>query len=151
MVNLRDLIAECESFQSAVGADDAEEAKAFLHITAYAPDEAAFKRPFGLICRTENDKEETVAVGDSNIGGDLEVRFEQDIPADYKDKPDNAELNFLNWVEAVLAEMWVLSRQPGHFAINNIDTIEGPMQIESDKAAVFVNGWRLLINWGLST
>lgn len=151
MVNLRDLVAECESFQTVVGAADAEEAKAYLHITAYTPETGAFERPFGLICKTENDKDEAVAVDDSNIGGDLELRFEQDIPAEYKAQPKNAELYFLNMVEAVLAEIWLLSRQAGRFAINNIDCIEGPTQYESDEAGSFINGVRLLVNWGLST
>ncbi len=151
MVNLRDLVAASEGFQAGVGAEDAEEAKEHLHITAYTPETGAFERPFGLICRTETDKDEAVAVDDSINGGDLELRFEQDIPADYKDKPKNAEIYFLNWVEAVLADMWVLSRQGGSFAMNNIDTIEGPTQYESDEAGSFINGIRLMINWGLTS
>lgn len=158
MINLRDLIAESSSFQAGVGAEDAEEAKKHLHITACLPSEITdpesgettlvFEWPYGLICRTENDKDKMIAVDESTVGGDLELRFEQEIPEEYKDNPKNAELNFLNWVEAVVADMWTLSRLPGYFAINSIDCIEGPTQIEYEGGK-YINGIRLLVNWGI--
>lgn len=148
MVNLRDLIAECESFQAWTGAAGSQEAKNYLFMTAYAPANGIFTKPFGLVCRTENDKDETIAVDEDNVGGDLELRFEDTIPVDYEEVPKNAELYFLNMVEAVLAEMWVLSRQAGKFAINSITLIEGPTQYE-ETAGKYVNGTRLMVNWGI--
>ncbi len=155
MLNLRDLVAATSSFQEWAGAEDSEEAKGNLHVTAYEPpmdeqENPQFVRPFGLVCRTENDKDENIAVGENTVGGDLELRFEDDIPAEYKDNPENAELEFLNRVEAVLAEMWQLSRQPGYFAMNSVDCIEGPTQIEYGSGK-YNNAIRLQVNWGLTS
>jgi len=148
MVNLRNLVAECESFQAWTGAADSVEARNYLFMTAYTPADGVFIKPFGLVCRTDNDKDETIAVDADNVGGDLELRFEDTIPVDYKKVPKNAELYFLNKVETVLAEMWTLSRQAGKFAINSITLIEGPTQYK-EKAGKFINGIRLMVNWGI--
>jgi len=155
MLNLRQLIAESATFQAAVGATTgdaskkADDAKFHIHITAYTPENADFTRPFALICKTENDKEQNIATNTFAIGGDLELRIEAAIPAAYRDDPKNAEWNFLNFVETVLAEIKALSAMPGYFAINNITCIEGPTQYES-AAGTFVYGVRLMVGWGLS-
>ena len=44
--NLRDLIAGSAAFQVAVGAGDAESAKAYIHIAEYKPADAEFDRPY---------------------------------------------------------------------------------------------------------
>lgn len=151
MVNLRNLVAECESWQAWTGAADAEAAKAFLYVAAYyIPKDTELVKPLGVICRTENDKNEAIAVDSDTVGGDLELRLEDKIPIDFKEQPGNAELYFLNMVEAVLREMWTLSRQPGKIGINSITLIEGPGLYE-ETAGNFVNGIRLMINWGISS
>jgi hypothetical protein len=155
MVNLRNLVAESEAFQAVVGASDSEEAKDYVPMVAYAPEDEVFKDTFALICRTENDKDESIAVDADSVNGDLELWFEQNIPSDYKNANTggitdaaNAELYFLNMYEAVLAEMWTLSRQPGKFAINNITNIEGPM-LTQNKTKDWKYLVRLQVGWGI--
>lgn len=155
MLNLRDLVAATSSFQEWVGAGDPEEAKENLYVTAYEPpmneeEHPQFVRPFGLICRTENDKDEKIAVDENTVGGDLELRFEDNIPEAYKDNPKNAELEFLNHVEAVLAEMWQLSKLAGYLVMNSVDCIEGPTQIQYESGK-YNNAIRLQVNWGLTS
>ncbi len=123
-------------------------AKAALHIASYET-AGSFARPFGLISQVGNIKNEGIAVSEFETGGDLEVQFQATIPTVYVDDDPNAELNFLNLVDEIIEDMKTLSSQPGYFAINNIDAIEGPMQIEVDAGA-HVYGIRYLINWGLS-
>lgn len=149
MVNLRNLIAECESWQAWTGAADAEAAKAYMSITAcYVGESGEFVKPLCLILRTENDNDVSIAVDSNAVSGDLEVRFDDVIPVDYTEEPGNGELYFLNKVEAVLAEMWELSRQAGKFAINDIQLLEGPARYE-EKTGVFINVIRLQIGWGI--
>jgi len=149
--NLRDVIAESATFQTAVGATgEAEEkiaaAKLRIHRTAYAP--VDFERPFALICSVGNDKSENDAVSQFTYCGDIELRFEKDIDEDYTAQPENAEVEFENFYETVMDEVMALSIQPGYFAINSWDIIEGPTQYEIAEG-VFVYGVRLLINWGI--
>jgi len=153
MVNLRNLVAESAAFQDAIGAEGTPEekiaaAKLRLHLTAYEAEE--YVRPFGLIVNTGNNTDEGIASGEFAAGGDLELRFEDDITEEYKDDAMNAELDFLNFAEAVIADCRQLSSQPGYFAINNIDVIEGPQQYETE-ADVYVYGIRYNVNWGLSS
>ena len=151
MVNLRNLIAECESFQAWVGAADAEEAKEYLWLVAcYVPETGEFVKPMGLIYRSPNDRNEAIAVDSDTVSGELELRFDDNIPADYKEQPHNAELHFLNKVEAVLTEMWTLSRQPGKIGINHVTLVEGPTQWEEKSGSDrFVNVVRYQISWGI--
>lgn len=151
--NLRDLLAESTTFQSAIGATGTPEekkaaAKERLHKTAYIPDEdPGFERPFGLLCSVGNDHNEKR--GGFLMGGDIELRLEKDISAEYTDGPANAETDFENFYEGVMLEAMNLSAQPGYFAINSWDIIEGPSQIEIDEGK-FVSAIRILINWGIS-
>lgn len=152
MVNLQNLVAESTTFQNAIGAEGTPEekiaaAKLRLHLTAYEAE--AYTRPFGLIVNTGAGTDEGVATGEFAGGGDMELRLEASIDEQYKDDPMNAELDFLNFVEGVIADCKRLSSQPGYLAINNIDVIEGPQQIEGE-AGVYVYGIRLSVNWGLS-
>ena len=150
--NLRDLIAACATFQDAIGAVGTEsekitQAKLRIHITAYGAEN--LERPFALISSVGNDKSDFEAVSQYVHGGDIELRFERTIPEQYKDEPDNAEADFENFYEGVMADAITLSVQPGYFMINSWDIVEGPTQYESDGGG-FIYGIRLLINWGLN-
>ena len=151
--NLRNLLAESTAFQVAIGATGTPTqkiaaAKLRLHRTAYVPEEdPGFERPFGLLCSMGNDKSEKR--GGFLMGGDIELRLEKDIPAEYKDDPENAEIDFENFYEGVMLDAMNLSGQPGYFAINSWDVIEGPAQVEIDEGK-FVGVIRILVNWGIS-
>jgi len=150
--NLRDLIAECTTFQDAIGAtgtpsEKITAAKLRIHITAYEAENLT--RPFALISSVGNDKSDFEAVSQYVHGGDVELRFEREIPAEYKDQPNNAEADFENFYEGVMNDAIALSVQPGYFVINSWDIVEGPAQYESDGGD-FIYGIRLLINWGLN-
>ena len=155
MVNLKNLLAESSMFQTAIGATGTPEekiaaAKLRIHLTAYdRPAGADFTRPFALIAKTGNDTNEKVATNASLVAGDMELRFDRDISEAYKDDPGNAELEFLNFIDAIIADMWNLSNQPGYFAINSINITEGPTQIENEAGA-YIQGIRLSVGWGLT-
>jgi len=154
MVNLKNLLAESGTFQTAIGAtgSPAEKitaAKLRIHLTAYdRPTETDFTRPFALICKTGNDTNEKIATNASLVSGDMELRFDKNISEGYKDDPGNAELEFLNFIDAVIAEMETLSNQPGYLAITAINIIEGPTQIENE-AGIYIQSIRLSVDWGL--
>jgi len=149
---LRNMLAECAAFQDAIGAEGepAEKiaaAKARIHITAYQAD--SLTRPFAVIMSSGNDANSSPALGLYVPGGDIELRFEAAINANYTGDPENAEIEFENFYEQVMAEAQVLSGQAGYFAFNSWQVIEGPQQYEIE-AGVYVYAVRLLINWGLS-
>lgn len=153
-INLRNLVAESETFQNAIGAAGTTEekiaqAKERIHLTAYASETLA--RPFALIVHTGNDKNEATSTSQSadfTAGGDLELRLERDIPQQYKDQLANGEMFFENFVEGVKDDCFALTGLPGYFVMNSWDTIDGPAQYEIEEG-VFVSGVRILINWGL--
>ena len=149
--NLKDLIAACETFQDAIGAVGTEpekiaQAKLRIHIAAYAEENLA--RPFALISSVGNDKSDFDAVSQYTFGGDVELRFERVIPTEYKDEPDNAEADFENFYEGVMADAEALSILPGYFVINSWEVTEGPTQYEVAENT-YVYGIKILINWGL--
>ena len=154
MVNLKNLLAESATFQEAIGAtgtpaEKIAAAKLRIHLTAYdRPAGADFTRPFALICKTGNDTNEKVATNTSLVGGDMELRFDKNISEAYKDDPGNAELEFLNFIDFVIADMQNLGNQPGYLAIGAIDIIEGPTQIENETD-VYIYSIRLSVVWGL--
>ncbi len=147
---LRDLLAESTTFQDAIGATGTPEekiaaAKLRLHRTAYTPS-GDFERPFGLLTSTGNDKNESNAVYQFAVGGDIELRLERDIPQQYRpdSKCENAEVDFENFYEGVMADAMALSVNPGCLAINSWDIIEGPFRYEDP-----IYGIRILVNWGM--
>lgn len=151
-VNFRQLIATSSVFQDAIGVvGDSEykieSAKARIHLTAYQGS-GQYNRPFAVIMRNTNDKISHAGSGTWVYGGDLELRFEREIIAGHKDNPDNAELDFENFYESVMAECMARGQEAGFFAINDYSVIEGPMQYE-EEGGVFVYGIRLNVNWGL--
>ena len=153
-LNLRDLLAESATFQTAIGATGTTEekiaaAKLRLHRTAYEPTAGAYTRPFGLIVSVGNDTAENDSVDQFAIGGDIEVRFERAIAAGHVADPEAAETDFENFYEGVMDDAMTLSIQSGKFAINSWQVIEGPEQIEIESGA-FICTVRLLINWGLT-
>ena len=152
MVNLRNLVAESTTFQDAIEAEGTPEekitaAKLRLHLTAYEAED--YERPFGLIVNTGDNTDEGVATGEFAAGGDMELRLEAEIREQYKNDAKNAELDFLNFAEGVIADCKQLSCQPGYLAVNSFNIIEGPQQYEAE-AGVYVQGIRYNVNWGLS-
>lgn len=155
MINLRNLIAESSTFQTAIGAtgtpaEKLAAAKLRIHLTAYErPADSDFVRPFALVCKTGGDTNEAVATNMSEAGGTMELRFDQDLKKEYLEDPGNAELYFLNFVDGVIADMWSQSNEPGYFALQAVDVIEGPTQIENE-ANVYNYSIRLNVVWGLT-
>ena len=153
-LNLLNLLAESATLQTDIGAAGSDEqklatAKQHIHRTAYLPDGlTGFEYPFILIMSTQNDKSDNFAQGQFGYSGGLELRIERKVPANLKDEPENAEIDFENFYEGVMDDAMAKSTQPGYFAINNWDVIEGPAQYEMDKGE-FICGVRILVNWGL--
>jgi len=155
--NLQQLLAECPTFQNAIGATGVEiekiaAAKLRLHISAaeaVEEDPDGYEWPLGLICSMGSDTASGSGVNQFLHGGDIEFQLEDDIPDEYAGDPAGAERNFENFYEAFLAEATALSGQPGYFAINNWRVIEGPTRKEVESG-VWKYNIRILINWGLS-
>ena len=156
--NLRDLIAECRTFQTAIGASGttAEKiaaAKERIHLSALSADEeTGFTRPFALICHAGSDKAETIGTSQTTgYGGDLELRFEQEAPVQYRPagQEANAEKYFKNFYEKTMQDAMELSGQAGYFAINNWDIIDGPGLLGDNSSEENIFGVRILINWGI--
>jgi len=156
--NLRDLLAECRTFQTAIGASGttAERiaaAKLRIHLTALAADEeTGFTRPFAMIMHTGSDKADTIGTSQTTgYGGDLELRFEQEVPVQYRaaGQEANAEKYFKNFYEKTMQDAMELSGRPGYFAINNWDIIDGPGLLGDNSSEENVFGVRIMINWGI--
>ena len=147
-LNLLNLLAESATLQAATGGG-VSGAKEHIHRTAYLPDEeTGFEWPFILIMSTQNDKADNFAQGEFGYAGGLELRIERAVPSEHKDDPENAEIDFENFYEGVMDDAMAKSTQPGYFAINNWDIIDGPAQYETDEGP-FICGVRILVSWGL--
>jgi len=158
MCALRDLIAESETLwtELALTGTDAEKidaAKDSIYLTSYEPAGGTFVRPFVMITKSESCVADSIGTG-SSISychkGELELRFEREIPAEHQDNSEEAEIDFLNYVESVMADCEALSGAPGYFMISGWDVIEGPYQFDPDRSEKFVYGIRIRVRWGLS-
>jgi len=155
--NLQQLLAECPTFQDAIGAagsvaEKIAAAKLRLYISAKEAIEEepdGYEWPLGLIYSVGSDTASGSGVNQFLHGGDIELQIEDDIPDELTDEPALAERNFENFYEAVMNEATLLSGQPGYFAINNWRVIEGPTRREI-ISGVWKYNIRILINWGLS-
>ena len=143
--NLRDLLSMSSTFQTAVGAGDAETAKDSIFISEYFPDDAAFVRPFGLIVRS-GDRSESIGSTGFGSGGELELWFERAIHANYQadDQAENAELEFLNFVDGCIADCQALSGQSGYLLTRSWDPDE-PFRIQDEH----IFGIKIRVGWGL--
>ena len=152
--NLEQLVAESATFQTAVGAtgtpaEKIAASKGYIHRTAYLADsETGFTRPFALISSASDD--ETIADATSQVthGGSVELWFEADIAEGDKDDPQDAEIAFENFYEAVMAEIMTLSANAGYLLIRQWSVIAGPAQEEIEEGE-YVQRIRLKIDWGL--
>jgi len=156
--NLRDLLAECRTFQTAIGAagttaEKIAAAKLRIHLTALSADEeAGFKHPFAMIMHMGSDKAQTIGTSQTTgYGGDLELRFEQEVPVQYRPagQEANAEKYFKNFYEKTMQDAMELSGLPGHFAINSWDVIDGPGLLGDNSSEEHIYGVRIMINWGI--
>ena len=161
---LKQLVAESKTFQDAIGAkgtgpEKIALAKLRIHKTEYvaaAEEEEKMLRPFALILSTENNSDSAEAISGSGVrdflkGGDIELRLEKEIPEDYRatGQEANAETDFENFYENVLADIKALAGQPGYLIINSISIIEGPAKYDPQGSEKDVYAVRLLISWGM--
>ena len=147
--NLRSLLAQSSTFQTAIGATGTGEekqiqAKSRIHLTAYEPVDGQFERPFALITHSGNDRTNAFG-GDS---GDLELVLVQAIPDKYADEPANAEAYFTNFAGGCRDDCIALSGIGGNFGINHWEVLEGPSQYEA-ATGVWEYAIKIMINWGL--
>jgi hypothetical protein len=122
---------------------------AAVHIGVCEPDVVdGFERPFVLINRHGTDRQ--AAVGPEN--GSLEWYLEREIPAALRagSLRGEAEMEFMNFVEAVLEEVRALSRTPGHLLIRSLAITEEPWQLTRDGEPADLMAACGRVDWGLS-
>ena len=134
---LRTLIANSATFQTAVGADDAAEAAAAIHIAAYTPDDPddGWSRPFALIHRSTGGTARAVRTCAATAGGELKVLFEKEISEAYRDddQADNAQLEMENFVGDVIDECLALAASPGYLFVREMDITDAPYRYASNE------------------
>jgi len=155
---LADMIASSSTFQTAVGAaGDAATRKAFaltrIKIAEYPHDDeetGGFARPFALIVTPGGDAANFSSTDSFNIGGELEVWFEQEIPEAYQatGQEANAEMNFKNFVDGVVADCRELSSQPGYLITRSWTRPMGPGRIDDEQIEVYAE--KINVSWGLA-
>lgn len=144
--NLRTLVSNSSTFRTATAAGDAAAALAFIHLAAYEP-ESSFTRPFAVICR-QVDESPVVGSGGWLGNGVLELWLEKGISEAYRadDEADNAELEFLNFVDGVIADCQALSGGAGEYLVTRTWRIDdGPALIGDDGVYMI----KIAVEWGL--
>ena len=154
LTHLQTLLANCASFQTWVGADNVEEAKAKIHLIAIGGDD--FNRPFALIAQGDDWQSRADAGGASNWlqdSGSLLLLFEANIKSTYQDKNHykDAELEFTNPIGTVLQDMKTLAGKSGYLTINEIRKKAGPMRSDPDEKATEGDYYQIIfdIAWGI--
>lgn len=114
--HVRTLLANSATFQSQVGANDANEAKDYIHLQAVEADSAGTDRAVVSHLDAEGN---AIASGFSYAeGGAVRVVIEFEIPETYQDYGDDeleeAELWFLNLIGAIKYEMEALAGSAGY-------------------------------------
>ena len=154
---LRTLIASSATFQAAVGAtgmpaEKLAAARQRVHVSEYKPgDDNSFERPYALIVRTGAEHSEAEGTGYFNDSGTLDVLFEREIPEAYTDadQTDNAELDFSNFIDTVIAECQALSSQAGYLITRSWRTADGPWRDKEDGGDTEYYGIYKSVEWGL--
>ncbi len=149
---LRDHIASCTAFQNWVNEETAERAKTRVHIVAFDPETKDL--PFAHIYMTEDWETVSIAGGAAQwfeTTRSLDVCFQGLIPTELADNDDDAMLDFLNHIGAILEGMMALAGQPGYAAINAIRLIDPPWRNDDDDVPVEgdLHGITFRITWGL--
>ena len=147
-VNLKNLLAESSTFQTAVGAGDAAAAKALIFIGEYFPDPGdGITRPFALISRND-DRSESIGSSGFGFSGILVLSFEREISAQYQDddQADNAEIEFLNFIDSCVEDCQGLSNQPGYLLTRDWD-VGDLFRIDGEH----IFGIKINVAWGLVT
>jgi hypothetical protein len=155
--NLRDLLADCASFQTWVSALDAESAKADIYLVALS-EPVGPKRPFALIAHREPAVLESRAIAGGvgqqfNDNGQVELLFEATVdPADAADHAA-AELRFTNAVGAIVDEMKSLAGTNGYVQVRAIGVLRGPARAhpnERDSEGDYYQV-QFAVSWGLES
>ena len=152
--NLRAMVAASSSFQTLVGAADADAAKAHVYLTAVA-DPVASKRPFALVRQVLEGGFRYDSLGlDTSYGyresGSLDLIFAVDTPAAYQANEGNAQTYMLNTVEAIIEDLMALSGYT-HLLIRGLTMDIGPIHSHRAEDASEGDYWllRCLVDWGL--
>jgi hypothetical protein len=115
---LRHTLANSATFQSVVGAEDADEAKAkILYFWADDEDEAQ-QQPRAIVRGVNEDEAAKVSTTGYEFTGPMVVVFEFPIPEAYLDNHQDAGLDFLNKLGAIRGEMIALSRTSPHLYLD---------------------------------
>lgn len=155
--NLRDLLQDCVSFQTWVGALDAASAAANIYLVALS-EPVADKRPFALIAQREPAVVESLAIAGGagqqfNDNGQLELLFEATVdPADAGDHAA-AELRFTNAVGAIVDEMKSLAGTDGYVQLRSVGVLRGPARAhpnERDSEGDYYQV-QFAVAWGLNS
>lgn len=129
--NLRDILAESETWQSWCGVETAAAAKAYIHyvIVPYAN---RTTRPFVLIDVQNGFELTRQAPGITRNTGRLLMMIETPIPDGYSEA--DAQLDHQNKIGAMLAEILAIGSQNGYLSITSVTNTDGPSRpLEEDR------------------
>ena len=162
MEYLRQSVAASATFQAWAGAINAAAAVSHVHIVAlpmpsdlevgYTLEEMQSYRPYVLI-GTENRRGFRMD-SDSYDGyrpsGALTLWLEADVSESYASWLADPEVDFLNKLGVMLAEMWLLRNTAGYLQVRNIALSEGPYRSEEDVRPMYGDTMaaELRVEWG---
>ncbi len=152
MAMLRDHIASCSAFQTWVNEETAQRAKTRVHIVAFDPQTKDL--PFAHVYMTDDWETVSIAGGAAEwfeTTRSLDVCFQGPIPPELADNADDAMLDFLNHMGAILEDMLALAGQAGYVAINAIRMVDPAWRNDDDEVPIEgdLHGITFRITWGL--
>ncbi len=142
----RNLLAHSTTFQASVGAATAEAAAARIYIGAYEPDEGAdWVWPFVVISNAGSG-----GISRNLQNGEFKISFEMEISEANRPAAQQAaaQLEFENWVSAILSESMETSQLAGFQVVQEFAIIAGPWRYtDHDKQDIM--GCDATYRWGL--
>lgn len=150
--NLRNLVAASATFQAWTQTANATLAKAFTYPidlpaqegqTDFTAAQLAEMRPLAIVdlfrlpgrSGLEAYSSDRTAEGAFTDSGKLLLSFEADVPEEYSNSPADAEMDFLNKVGGILADMEALGGQDGYLSVHNFEILIGPWRGDQTKIA----------------
>lgn len=142
---LQNLLANTTIFKTETESATAAAAKAHIYIGEYTP-ASAFTRPFAVILQNGIQSEMITAQGFQN-SGTMALYLEREIPTDYQDDATEAEMDFINYVDAVMLQCQALSATAGYLLTRSWQIAEGATRIENENTYFVI----FHVTWGLAS
>jgi len=136
LAGLRNLLAASTTFQAWVGAEDAEEAAASIYMFETPADDAT--RPYAVVYPENGWNMTSIAACGAGVEympwGKIGLLLEDEVPEAYTNDIEDAFINWLDTIEAIISDVCGLSGTTGTYLdMRGIESVYGPARTDSSE------------------